>query len=259
MNTDVQAAFSAALLDARLAPPPSLRTWNASEVARRFDVYRNNVIVSLVEALGDTFEVVRQLVGHDFFSMMAAAFVRAHPPASPVLAGYGADFPDWLAQFGPAQALSYLPGLARLEFARVQAWQAADAEPLAAGVIAQRSADVVALPASRLRLHPSLQVVREQQDVHALWAAHQCEGEWPVFELDLPCAALVLRSPADEVLVIRVGPETAAFVAALKSDLCLGEALLAAPRAEPGAALALLLRHGAIVEWRGPENLHEAS
>ena len=91
-----QAGFAAALLDAGLPPPPGLRAWNGSDPARRFGVYRNNVIVSLVGALGDTFPVVRRLVGDDFFDAMAGVHVRAHPPASPVLAHYGAGFADWL-------------------------------------------------------------------------------------------------------------------------------------------------------------------
>ena len=44
-------AFAAALLDPGLPPPEGLITWNGSDPVRRFAVYRNNVIVSLVDAL----------------------------------------------------------------------------------------------------------------------------------------------------------------------------------------------------------------
>ncbi|MEZ5722575.1 MAG: DNA-binding domain-containing protein [Paracoccaceae bacterium] len=60
---------------------------------KRFDVYRNNVVVSLSEALATGFPVVRKLVGEAFFSAMAGVFVRAHPPRSPVLTMYGEGFP----------------------------------------------------------------------------------------------------------------------------------------------------------------------
>ena len=46
-----QTAFAAALLDPDLPPPDRLIAWNGSDPARRFAVYRNNVVVSLVDAL----------------------------------------------------------------------------------------------------------------------------------------------------------------------------------------------------------------
>lgn len=253
MNALVQAEFAAALLDAERPVPAGLCAWNGSDPARRFAVYRNNVIVSLVEALGDTFPVVKQLVGDEFFAAMAGMHVRAHPPTSPVLAHYGAGFAGWLEHFAPAQAVPYLPDMARLEFARVQAYHAADAAPLPAEAIARRCADAASLPASRPHLHPSLQVLRARQDVHSLWAAHQHAGEWPAFELERPCAMLVLRDPTDEVLVIGIDDATADFIEALRSGASLAEALHAAPQADLSAALALLIRHGALVAWPTPE------
>ncbi|MBP8278840.1 MAG: putative DNA-binding domain-containing protein, partial [Propionivibrio sp.] len=40
-----QTTFAAALLDPDLAPPNGLIAWNGSDPARRFAVYRNNVVV----------------------------------------------------------------------------------------------------------------------------------------------------------------------------------------------------------------------
>ncbi len=168
MSTMLQADFAAALLDAGLPPPPGLRAWNGCDPARRFGVYRNNVIVSLVGALGDTFPVVKQLVGDEFFAAMAGVHVRAHPPTSPVLAHYGEGFADWLASFAPAQSLPYLPDMARLEFARLKALHAADAEPIAAAVVAQALADPEALTGLRFRWHPSLSVLESPHAVVAL-------------------------------------------------------------------------------------------
>lgn len=50
-----QQVFAQALLNPAQSCPPGLTTWNGSDPARRFAVYRNNVIVSLVDALADTF------------------------------------------------------------------------------------------------------------------------------------------------------------------------------------------------------------
>lgn len=252
MSAALQADFAAALLDAERPVPAGLRTWNGSDPARRFGVYRNNVIVSLVGALADTFPVLRQLVGEEFFDAMAGRYVREHPPVSPVLACYGEGLADWLAAFAPARALPYLPDMARLEHARVAAFHAADAEPMAAEAIAARLAEPAALPASRPQLHPSCRVLRSGHAVAALWAAHQHEGDWPAIELDQPGATLVLRDPADEVLVIGLDAAAADFLDALQHGASLAAALQCAPGLDLTGTLALLIRHGALAAWPTP-------
>lgn len=258
MNAFAHHDFAAALLDPQRPLPAGLAAWNGSDPARRFAVYRNNVIVSLVAALAETFPVLRRLVGDEFFDAMAALHVREHPPTSPVLADYGAGFAGWLEGFAPAQALPYLPDMARLEHARVMAFHAADAAPLAAEAIAARCADASHLPGSWPILHPSCRVLRSPFAVEALWAAHQHDGEMPAVDIDRPGAALVLRDPGDEVLVVPLPPAAAAFCAALRCGTTLAQAL-AETEGEAGAAgfdlagtLALLIRHGALVAWHTP-------
>ncbi|HPO18602.1 MAG TPA: DNA-binding domain-containing protein [Rubrivivax sp.] len=253
MPADMQAGFAAALLDPDRPVPPGLRAWNGSDPARRFGVYRNNVIVSLVGALADTFPVVRQLVGSEFFDAMAGVYVRAHPPASAVLAHYGDGFADWLAGFAPARGLPCLPDMARLERARVAAYHAADAEPVTPASIAAHLARPALLPAARLRLHPSCRVLRSNFAVHALWAAHQRDdafgGDGPAIDIDTACAMLVLRDAADEVLVVGIDAGAAGFIGALLEGRRLGDALQQAPGVDLAGTLALLLRHGAVVAW----------
>lgn len=247
MNAVPQAGFASALLDAGAGMPPGLRVWNGSDPGRRFAIHRNNVAAALTNALADTFPVVKQLVGDDFFAAMAHVYWRDQPPRSPVLAHWGEGFADWLAGFAPARSLPYLADMARLERARVAAWQAADAQPLPASALRDRLADEDGLPSVRLVLHPSCRVLRSAFDVHALWAAHQQQGEWTAIDVDRPCAVLVLRDPADEVLVIGLDDATASFVEALVAGAAFGEALARAPGLDLVAALALLIRHGAIV------------
>lgn len=260
-----QADLAAALLDPARPVPAGLRAWNGSDPAARFAVYRNNVIVSLVAALADTFPVVRRLIGEEFFGAMAREFVRSHPPRSPVLADYGEGFADFVAAFEPAAALPYLPDMARLERARVRAFHAADAEPLDPGRLAEALARPERLGDARLRLHPSLAVIRASHAVASLWAAHQHdEADLPAavaaVDLDRPECALVLRD-GDAVLVQPVSGAVASFVDALQRAQPLGEACLTAgpdgtrgavTHPEPfdlAATLALLIRHGALVGW----------
>lgn len=246
-----QHAFARALLDPALPAPAGLVAWNGSDPAVRFAVYRNNVVVSLVAALADTFAVVRQLVGADFFTAMARLYVAEQPPSSPVLAHYGDGFADWVAQFEPAAAVPYLADVARLERARVRAYHAADAPVLDAQAIAAHLADPARLPEAQLQLHPSVTVLASPWAVVSLWAAHQGQGRLEDMDPGRPENALVLRFE-DDAAVLAIPPGTAEFVGRLQRGLPLGEAAATSEPFDLGAALATLIRHGAISAWYSP-------
>ena len=78
MLHDWQIAFAE-----RLRRPPSDPVASSMQAGRddflgpqahRFAVYRDNMLGSLVEALGDTFPVVRQLLGDRFFDACFGSF-----------------------------------------------------------------------------------------------------------------------------------------------------------------------------------------
>lgn len=155
-----QTALAAALLDPTLPCPPGLTTWNGSDPTRRLAVHRNNIVVSLIEALSATFPVTRQFVGDDFFHAMARTFVHRQPPTSPIMAFYGEALPDFIASFVPAQALPCLPDLARLEMARLHACHAADAALVSREDIGAALATDTPIGELVIACHPSVQVLR---------------------------------------------------------------------------------------------------
>lgn len=245
-----QAAFARALLDPALPAPSDLLAWNGSDPAARLAVYRNNVVMSLLGVLADTFPVTRELVGDAFFRDMGRAFVRAQPPTGPVMAEYGAGFPDFIRGFEPAQALPYLPDVARLESLRLVALHAADAAPLFAADIAPRLAATADLTGWRLRLHPSFAVLRSDHAAVSIWAAHQGVGDLAAIDPSASETAWVLRRDLD-VDVIPVTAAAGAFSAALLAGQPLGAALDAVAAQgltlDVPATLAALIRHGALV------------
>lgn len=253
-----EAEFAMALLDPVKPCPPGLRAWNGSDPARRLAVYRNNVISSLIDALADTFPVVQQLVGTEFFRAMAAVFVRRHPPRSRILAHYGDGFAAFVAGFDPAASLPYLPDVARLEHARLQALHAADAPAIAEEVLAQALAHAEALAGMRFQWHPSLAVIESPHAVVTLWAAHETDGEIPAVSIDQPEQAIVLRDGLD-VLVLPVDPGAAHFVARTLADDTFGIAATAASGVHSlfdlGSALSLLMRHRALAGLRSPAGI----
>ena len=118
--------FSKALLDPSVPTPMGLVDPQGRPAGKRFQVYRNNVVVGLIDALRDSFPVIVKLLGDDNFNAIAGVFVRAHPPKSPLMMFYGDAFADFLAGFEPLAHLGYLPDVARLEQALRRAYHAAD-------------------------------------------------------------------------------------------------------------------------------------
>ena len=254
-----QTDFRAALLDPALACPEGLRAWNGSDPTVRLAVHRNNVVSSLQGALAETFPVVQELVGIEFFRAMAAVFVRQLPPRSRILAHYGQEFPDFIERFEPAGSVPYLADMARLEIARVRAYHAADAAALESEAVSVALASGDRVGELRLVCHPSVSVVRSRYAVVSLWAAHQDGSDFAAIDIDQAEDAIVLRAGLD-VLVLRLPRGGGEFVKALLRGGSLadagGAAAMAAPAFDLSAILALLMSRGALTSIHLPGRHH---
>ncbi|NWA05139.1 HvfC/BufC N-terminal domain-containing protein [Pseudomonas gingeri] len=251
-----QTRFSAALLDPRLPCPHGLCSSNGADPASRFAVYRNNVQSSLSNALADSYPVVMQLVGEAFFRAMAGVYVQHCPPASPILNHYGQDFGDFIQDFAPAASVPYLADVARLERLRINAYHAADATPVSPEQLGHYLADPESLITLRMHLHPSLAVLDSAHAVVSLWQAHQGEGRLEQIDPTRGEAALILRQHW-QVEVFRIDSGTLAFIRSLQNDAPLAQAIAGACEAgagfDPSQALALLIRHSAIIHLQSEE------
>jgi hypothetical protein len=232
---DVQAEFAAALRDPNAGMPEGVSGPDGAPAPRRFAVYRNNVIVGLVNAVASAFPAVKRIVGDEFFTAMARAYVVAEPPTSPVLMDYGASFADFIAGFGPAASLPYLPDIARIERAWREAYHAEEARTLDAADFAGLAE--VDLPNVKLRLHPSVRLVRSSFPSITIWRMNV--GDGPVTPVDFSVAedALIVR-PDAEVEVRVVPPGGAEFVASLDAGESLGAAAVKGLSAVEGFDLA---------------------
>jgi hypothetical protein len=244
----MQREFASALLDASRAVPAGLTSHRAERPGKRFAVYRNNVVASLIEALRARFPATERIVGEEFFRAMARLFVTAHPPRSKILHVHGDDFGDFIAAFEPAAELPYLADVARLEATRTRAYHAADAAPLTAADFADVAAD--AIGTLRLSLHPSLEILRSPHPVVTIWSMNAGEAELGPIEDYVPEDTLILR-PHWDVMVHRLPPGGAAFIEALRRGRTLAEAAEHANASEPRfdltGNLAGLIGSGAII------------
>jgi hypothetical protein len=240
-----QTAFRRALLDPAAAVPDGLSGPGATPAGRRFNVYRNNVAVSLTDALREGFPVLTKLLGEQNIDGLAGIYLRAHPPASPLMMHFGAALPEFLAATPQLAHLGYLPDVARLELALRRSYHAADATPIDPDLLGATDPD--RLMQARLTLAPTVQLLR---------------SDWPLFDIwrfNTRDNAPQPGAAAQDVLITR--PEFdptpqvllsggAAWIEALSQRATFGQALETAQTAAPdfdlGACLGLLLQGGAI-------------
>ncbi len=221
MPPDANAEFVAALLEPDAPVPHGVVDPQGRIAPKRFAVYRNNVTVSLIEALRATFPAVVALVGEAFFDDMARLFVRKCPPTSPLLFTYGQDFPDYVASYEPAARLPFLADVARLDRAWLDAYHAADATPFAPEALG--GCDEAVLMTARFEALPATRLIASDFPLVTIWQAAR-EGRRPQFaERPAPEWALVTR-PDISVSVSALAPEEGQLFSALIAGQSLGEA-----------------------------------
>jgi len=240
-----QELFAAALLDPNAPVPVGLSDAHARPAGRRFDVYRNNVVVSLTEAMHTAFPVIAKLLGKANMDGLCGLFLRAYPPETPLMMHYGAAFPDFLAGMEQLAHLGYLPDVARLELALRRSYHAADATPIDPAILVET--DPGTLLRSGFRFAPAMQLLRSPWPVYDIWRFNTEER------------APKPRAVAQDVLITRpefdpwpvpLPPGGAAWVTALVDGATLAEAQEAAlaesPAFSPDLTLTLLLQGGAV-------------
>ncbi|EDZ46713.1 conserved hypothetical protein [Rhodobacterales bacterium Y4I] len=240
-----QTDFTRAMMDAGQPVPDGLTDHLGQPAGRRFSVYRNNVAVSLTEAMHSAFPVIAKLLGKQNMDGLAGIYLRQHPPSSPLMMFYGEHFPAFLEGMEQLRHLGYLGDVARLELALRRAYHAADAAAIAPEALGALPPD--ALLDTRLELAPAVQVLRSPWPVHAIWRFNTEDG------------APKPAAQAEEVLITRpefdpiprlLPPAGAVWVRALMAGATIGAAMeQAAAEYEAfdlSAPLALLLQGGAI-------------
>ncbi len=85
--------------------------------ANHLAIYRNNISVSLINALKNTYPLVLALLGEDFFIMTAKEYMLQYPSRSGNLHDYGEYFSHFLESYEPVHHLIYLTEVAQFEWA----------------------------------------------------------------------------------------------------------------------------------------------
>lgn len=255
---ELQRNFRVALLAGTYAAASTV-IGGTLDATARVRIYRNNVLGNLTGALRLTFPAVERLVGADFFAGAAAQFIPAAPPLSADLYEYGAAFPAFLAAFEPAQRITYLADVARLEWAVSQALHAPFVPALTAsallGVPEARQADL------RFTPHPSLSLLALAHPAKAIWEAVLNEDAQAhatgLAAIDITAVGDVLAvlRGSDGLAVLTLSPIAYGLACALTDGRPLADALDLVPPDDAAPLLGGFIAHGLFAGCDLPEHL----
>ncbi len=174
-----QTTFFGGLLNPAHPVPDGLTDGQSRPAGRRYGVYRNNVTVSLRDALAEGFPSIVGLIGRENFDHVARAFLRQTPPSSPLMMHYGAEFPSFLQGVEQLAHLPYLADVARIDVAMRQSYHAADSTGIDPSALQALDEDM--LLSTVFDFAPSMILLRShlahRRDL-ALYAARRGQTRW---------------------------------------------------------------------------------
>ncbi|MCC6646063.1 MAG: putative DNA-binding domain-containing protein [Polyangiaceae bacterium] len=158
--------------------------------ARQLELYREQFFFRHLDAVAEDFPALVEALGWDAFEEVTTAYLAAHPPTSFSLRDLAARLPDFLEGRAAPAAVD----LARLEWALVEAFDAADAPPIdaakvtAAGDALDRATITLDASLTLLALGAPVHEVRERLAGGEATALPEARPTWLVVyrrELDL--------------------------------------------------------------------------
>ncbi|MEM7240966.1 MAG: DNA-binding domain-containing protein [Pseudomonadota bacterium] len=234
----MQQEFTTSLLDPKAPLPEGVSDPNGKPSPKRFAVYRNNVVHSLIGALTDAYPTIRADVGAEFFEAMAGHFVRKHPPSSPMMMFYGAEMGEFLREFAPVATRPYLVDLAALEALMRGIYHSADDPVFDPATLEGMEPD--ALMAMRFDFRASATLFHSDHQVGSIWMYHNQNNGLPS---EAGTEYMLITRPALDVGLYMLSEAQFGFFTKLRIGETLGDAFEAAQAIETefdlGAALGI--------------------
>ncbi|MGA9852623.1 MAG: DNA-binding domain-containing protein [Gammaproteobacteria bacterium] len=244
MNTahslhNLQTDFANWMMGKRGVPLPEAVAGNGLDSGARLQIYRNIIFNNLTAALRTAYPVVLKLVGQEFFDGVAARYIRDYPSKSGNLQDFGAAFPECLTMLPEAATLPYLADMARLEWARQQAYLAADTQPLEPNALAAVPGDKHA--ELRLTLDPSVRLIESSYPILEIWGFCQRHIDERLTLGESAQRVLIWRTDS-QIAMQALTPAQHAFLAPLMKNQTLAAAHECATRLEPDFDVGTSLR-----------------
>ncbi len=176
-----------------------------ASAGERVHVYQHMYRARVAEALDSQFPRLARWIGAEAFADLCAAYVADDPSRHPSLRYLGQRLPDWLArrpgrEGDPGALADAGADLARLEWARVDVFDAADEATLSIEMVrawpAERFGEI---PLRLIDAHRRLQLTHP---VAALWDAIGSAAASAEIDRDAIAAATAMISRAGESLLV---------------------------------------------------------
>jgi hypothetical protein len=142
----------------------------------RVNIYAQMYVARLLDALYEDFPRVAAYLGFERFRDLVRAYLKEHPSTHPSLRYIGRHFANFLdTQPEIREALPFLFDLARLEWTRLEIFDAPDAEPLQLQHLQHIPPEE--WPALQFQVIPACRMLHSTWPIHEIWAAAQEEPQ----------------------------------------------------------------------------------
>src|SRR6201993_2729714 len=109
----------------------------------RLEIYNRQYWFRILDSFAEDFPGLRAVVGRKRFDQIARAYLTEHPSTSFTLRNLGSRLPQWLSDHREFAGDRYtlVADMLKLEWAHIEAFDAADLPPLSAEALATLGAD----------------------------------------------------------------------------------------------------------------------
>ncbi len=218
-------------------------------------VYRNNSVSAFLDVLRANYKTVLTLVGEDYFSALALAYLDKYPASQRSLVGYGKDFDHIIDAHSGAHNLAYLSSFAKLDRAWTLAHTAADTQVHSMDMLQEFAGSGGDLERYHLRLKPDVNLVHNDWPVFALWSNLRDDTDLGGGDLEKNTEYILVWRRGLEVVYRVLKPGELAFLQALQNGDTLGLATVAclgtAPETDMGVLLDGMMAAGIFMKQDG--------
>lgn len=183
--------------------------------------YKNNYYATLVHTLKKHYPRILKMLGPDFFTATANAYVEQYPSGSSSLNDYGAYLSAFLNEYEPVDHLIYLPELAQFEWVCHEVALAAEAPKLtlpARDLLRTLNHDAI-----YINLHPASRLMKCHTPI--LKILQWCDSELTQNTLHQDSTLLLLHRKEQTVTLTALDTADFVFLNRLHEGYSLSEAI----------------------------------
>ncbi len=174
---NLQSLFQGHVVDGDPAAGPAFVGSESASAEERLGVYYEAYRLRLLEILRDDFKGLCALMSADAFESLGLRYIDAHPSHYPSVRQFGRHLAEFLAAGSDYAEQPYLAEMARFDWARGLAFDAADGDVLTLDELGALPSED--WPELTLRFHPTLQRSQFAWNIVSIWRAINAEEPIP--------------------------------------------------------------------------------